>query len=233
MNSFFRLLAIAVIAIPVFSARSSANVVGYVNRPMLAGDNLFVNPLATGSNTLQNIFGTSAPVGTTVSLWNPAINLFDQVSVFQDNGLWSGNFTMLMGVGAKLTTPSSFTMTFVGEVRTRDGGPIPDSPPYPLPPLFTGPNGMYLRGDILPVPSSTGSDIFLNIFGRNPNVGEQMITLTSTHTYLGGGAWSGGVPSLAVTEAAFFNIGPVPEPSSAAMCLLGFALFAKALRRKK
>jgi hypothetical protein len=203
------------------------SVVGYVNRSFSVGDNLFGNPLgASPNNNLGSIFDpANVPDGAAVSLWNPATLSFDTTSTFSA-GFWSLDFVLNPGTGARLTTPSAFINTFVGEVLMRDGGPFTE--PFPLPPLYAGPNGLLLRADIMPMASS-GANIFLNILGRGPNVGEQVIKLNSVSTYLGEDAWDV-TPTLAVGEAVFLNVGPVPEPSAAVLGLLGLVLL-RAFRR--
>jgi hypothetical protein len=208
----------------------SLNVVGYVNKPFVAGNTLFANPLSAATNNLGGIFNAAIPNGTTVSLWNAATLSYDVTSTYT-GGAWSLNLTLNPGTGALLSSPSVFTNTFVGNVVTRDGGPLGE-PPYALPPLYSGPDGLFLMSDVLPA-ASLGTDIFLNLLGRLPQVGEQVITLSGTSTYLGGNSWSGGTPTLNVAEAVFLNIGPVPvpEPSALALLLLGGALLRWRSRR--
>jgi hypothetical protein len=203
----------------------------YVNRPFNAGDNLFVNPLHAGDNTLSNLFVTAAvPNGTTVSLWNPATSAYDTTSTFNAlNGSWSVNLLLAPGTGARLTTSSSFGHTFVGSALNHDGSLLNFNDPFVNPPPYAGPNALLLLGDKTPI-VNTGNDIFLHILGRNPNIGEQVITLTTTSTYLGGGAWDN-MPFLGVSDAAFLNVGPVPEPATTALTLMGLALI-RAFRRK-
>lgn len=206
-------------------------VVGYVNRAFNPGANLFANPLTAGDNSLSNLF-VAAPVpdGTTVSLWNPATSSFDTTSTFDSfTASWSLNLLLAPGTGALLNTPTLFTNTFLGSVVNRSGTIWDGISPFGNPPLYAGPNALLLLGDKTPQ-FDTGTDIFLHLIGRNPNVGEQVITLTSTSTYLGGGLWDN-LPTLAVSEAAFLNVGPVPEPSTAALTILGIGL-ASLLRRK-
>jgi hypothetical protein len=231
MKALIRLL---VAALTVLSAHAqsnvySLNVVGYVNHLFGVGDNLFANPLHATNDVLSTLFQySSVPDGTTVSLWNPSTRAFDATSTYE-LGAWSLDFTLSPGTGARLTTPSLFTNTFVGEVQSHDGGPFLDDQLTP-PPLFGGPNGIYLLADKAPV-ANTGTNIFLNILGRLPNVGEQVITLNTTSTYLGGGNWDL-EPTLGVSDAAFLNVGPVPEPATATLGLLGWALLQVARRRR-
>jgi len=210
--------------------------VGYVNTPFAPGDRLFVNPLQNSPNTLSNLFGGNVPNGTTVSLWNATTLSFDPASTYSA-GVWSLNLTLNPGTGALLNTPSVFTNTFVGAVLNHDGSLLNLNPLTP-PPLYAGPNGLFLLGDKAPVGAS-GTDIFVNIFGRLPTAGEQMITLSQVSTYLGGGSWDI-TPTLNVGEAAFFNIGPidasgiaVPEPTSLGLALLGCALLRMVSGRRR
>lgn len=232
MKRIFRfcIIASALLAAPVVQA------VGYVNVPFSVGDNLFVNPLTSGQNNLLSEI-MMAPDGTTVSLWNPASRSFDISSTFL-GGHWSVDLSLPPGTGARLTTSTAFVNTFVGEPLGHDGGLLAGEPwPPPLPPLFSGPNGIYLLGDKCPITSS-GNDVFLNILGRSPNLGEQFTRFDrSTQSYItstyGAGGWDV-LPSIGIAEAAFFNIGPVPEPSTFALLALPFGLKAiRYLRNRK
>ena len=235
MKLLFRLLIALLASVTLHNAYGqsnvySLNVVGYVNRTFGIGNSLFANPLNASLNTLSSLFSPSTvPNGTSISLWNSTTRTFDITSTLE-SGAWSTNFTLNPGTGARLTSPSIFTNTFVGEVQSHNGGPFNE--PLTPPPLFVGPNGLYLLGDKAPFANS-GANIFLNIIGRMPNVGEQVITLTSTSTYLGGGNWDN-IPSMAVSDAAFLNIGPVvvPEPATAVVTLIGFALLPIYRRRR-
>jgi len=240
-NSFFFILPAILLAsqASVNAQVYSQNLVGYANITFNAGVNLFGNPLDSAPNDLDSIInddGTEIiPNGTTVSLWNPTTDSFGPGSVF-NNGSWSVDLTLLPGTGAELIAPSSFSTTFVGNVDGHDGNLLTQMS-LPPPPVFTGPNGVYLRSDACPT-EDVGTDIFLNIFGRLPNPGEQVTLLNSatqiytTDTYLGNGSWDN-VPTLNVGEAAFFNINSVPEPSTACAGLagLGLAVFCCHKRR--
>ena len=218
------LLSTQLLPAPVYDGR----MIGYVNHIYQAGDNWFVVPLQENTNTLSGIFyGNSIPDGSTVSLWNPTTANFDTSSVFQ-SGAWTLDMTLLPGIGARLTTSSTFTNTFVGAVLNHDGNVLTNLYAISPPPLFVGSAGVYLFGDAAPM-VNTGTDVFLNILGRLPVAGEQVTLLDAfsqtltTSTYLGDNAWDA-IPTLSVSQAAFFNIAAVPEPSSVALGLLGVAL---------
>jgi hypothetical protein len=208
----------------IIAADSARAVVGYVNFPFNAGTTLFNNPLARGGNNLSQVISPAAPAGMSVWLWNSSIQNFDISSVW-DGAHWSADLALPPGTGAALYTPAPFTNTFVGEVVSRDGRPYED--PYTYGPPYSGPNGIYLLGDKLPV---GGGDVFMRVLGRNPNEGEQVIYNNgSTYTWLSGGWDQPTEPTLAPCEAAWFNIGPtsftyVPEPSTAALAFLGLAV---------
>ena len=209
-----------------FSQPYSQNVIGYYSYFFMTGSNLISNPIQIdmqigsemGSNHLSQIFfwpqspGSTAPEGTTVSLWNPTTLSFDTSSTLS-NGVWSDDLILPPGTGALVVTPSPFTNTVAGIAFSHDGIYLTNGP-LKLPNVFLGPNGIYLFGDACPTPDN-GTNIFLNILGRMPFVGEQVTQIsganTSTSTYLGNGQWDA-VPTLAVGHAAFFNIKSEPPP---------------------
>lgn len=207
------------------------NVVGYVNTSFRVGDNLFGNPLQFTNHSLSSIIST-APEGTTVSLWNSVGNSYGPVSTFS-SGAWDIDFTLNPGTGAKLHTTSLFTNTFVGTVLAPDGNVWNGGAINPPPP-FAGAGGIHLLSSKMPVAlSATNSfPVFQYILGRGPLEGEQFTTLnpepqlyhTTTFT---SGAWDNGEPVLAVGAAGFFNVGPVaavPEPSVAGLAIAGLCV---------
>lgn len=180
----------------------------YVPRVFLVGNNLFANPLLADDNTLNSLF-IHAPEGAIVSLWNPESLSFDTSST-NISGAWLPNLELLPGTGARLHTAFAFTNTFIGSVLDHDGSVLTgDAPPQP-PPVYSGPVGVYLLGDRCPV-GATGTDIFQNVIGRLPIIGEQVILLNATNqtyttnTYVGLGNWDT-VPAWKVSDAAFFRI---------------------------
>lgn len=213
---------------------NTAGITGYVNHSFVIGQNLFGNPLYDYTNTLSSLFSGGPPEGTTVSLWDPATLQYSTTSAFL-SGAWTVDLAMPLGQGALLTTPSPFTNTFVGEVRGPNGE---TSDPWDPPPPFSGPDGLYLLSSIPPIVLS-GAEVFTWILGRDPTVNEQFTRLNAdtqtyeTTTYLGGGVWSNGEPQLNVSEAAFFNVGPVVVPEPTAFTLLGLGSLALMMVRRR
>jgi hypothetical protein len=240
-NSIILLPSILLVAQVNLNAQVySQNLVGYVNFDFYAGVNLFGNPLddsvnvgtpLNAINKLSSIFPNSGqgapPDGTEVALWNAASDSYGPSSVF-NAGSWSTDLTLLPGTGAELIAPTTFNATFVGGVENHDGSPATSPGLFPPPPVFSGPNGIYLRADACPT-KDVGSDVFLNIFGRLPNPGEKVTLLDAatqtyvTDTYLGNDSWDN-VPTLQVGQAAFFAINSVPEPSTVFAGFVGLGL---------
>ncbi len=217
---------------PAQSNVTSINIVGYVNIPFRPGDNLFGNPLQGQTNNLLSSIIPTAPVGTTVSLWNSTAHQFTTTSTFQGGG-WSLDFDLAPGQGALLHTGTLFTNTFLGTVLAPDGSIFTDSGPVNPPPPFAGPDGTYLLSSKFPntLSATNGFPVFNYILGRAPLAGEQFTTLDPatqlyhTTTFVSG-AWDNGDPVLSLGSSAFFNIGPVavPEPSVLALAMAGIAL---------
>lgn len=247
-TSCFMLPAILLVSqVHVNAQVYSQNIIGYLNTTFSAGVNLFGNPFdnSTGNslpnamNDLSTLFPSSGPGapanGTMVALWNPATDSFGPGSVF-NAGSWSADLTLLPGTGAELIAPTTFNATFIGEVDNHDGSPATNPKFFALPPVFSGPNGIYLRADACPT-VDVGTDVFLNIFGRLPNPGEQVTLLNAvtqtytTDTYLGNGSWDN-VPTLQPGQAAFFTINSVPEPSTMFAGLAGIGLAIAGCRRR-
>lgn len=207
-------------------------IVGYVNDILRPGDNLINNPLDNGqSDTLVSLFAAPVPNGTTVALWNPTLMAFTTASTYS-GGQWSVNLTLLPGTGFLVDTPSMFTNTFTGIVLNHDGTPLHGDNLTP-PPVFAGPNGVYLLGDACPT-TDTGNDIFLNLLGRQPNVGETVELLNAatqtytTDTYLGNGNWDN-LPTLNYGYAAFLGVESAPEPGALSLLVLAGVVWS--LRR--
>ena len=95
-------------------------------------------------------------------------------------------------------------------------------------------DGYFLVGSGSPV-SAHG---FEELFGRAPVEGEQIVTIDNSYTYMANGHWIGtgynspSSPVIQAGEAAFFNLGPIPEPSAQILLMLG-ALLSTSCRRTR
>jgi len=212
--------------IAFIAAQAKAAIIGYVNQPFQPGDNWFGNPLLNVDNSLTSLF-PSPPNGTSISLWNPTSSTWTPSANFTAGSGWDHNLDLPPGTGARLVAPSAFTNTFVGTVLNFDGTPLTLNGNYTPPPPFAGPSGSYLLASQLPhTLPGLGFDVFLAIVGREPRNGEQFtgldpLTQTYTTTTFLGGVWDNGDPSLAVGQAAMFNLIAVAEPSSIALLAVG------------
>ena len=189
--------------------------VGYTSVFFNGGSNLISNPLQVyPSNFLNDVFtesnNTPIPVGTTVSLWNPTNLSFQLASVFT-NDSWSSNIMLPPGTGALLVAPAPFTNLVTGYVLNHDGTPVTNGfLGFIPPPVFTNTNGLYPLADKSPL-TDVGTNIYVNILGRPPFPGEQVISLTATNTYLGNGTWDT-LPVLSPGQSVFLNIMSVAPP---------------------
>jgi hypothetical protein len=188
---------------PVFST----NIVGYMNLPFYAGDNLFANQLSQSNNSLNAILQTGVPEGATFAEWDSTSLQYLPASSYDTNSGWSINYALTYGQGALLNAPSAFTNTFAGEVWPGMNlfGPY-------NPPLVSG-SGTLLLSCYVPIAPAT----FYDVVGRDPQNGESVTILDalsqiSTTTTFENGAWNNGDPLLNVGESAFFNLEPIPEP---------------------
>jgi hypothetical protein len=211
------ILSAAMLAAGVVNSLSASSyLAGYINLEFTGGSNLISNPLQVyPSNFLNDVFTESnnpiIPVGTTISLWDTTNLSFDITSVFTTNGSWSTNLSLPPGMGALLVAPAPFTNTVTGYVLNHDGTPVTNGTfSGLLPPLFSGTNGLYPLADMSPT-VDVGTNIFLNILGRPPFTGEQVISLFATNTYLGNGAWDS-TPVLFPGQSVFLNIQSVAPP---------------------
>jgi hypothetical protein len=214
----------------------SINIVGYVNLMLFPGDNLIASQLGTTNDTLNNVLAAGVADGSTLSKWDPLANRFLPTSTYDAaTASWSINYSLTYGEGALLHSPASATNTFVGEVDpalvdTSGGGTISFANWHP-----NYASGLYL----LSCPVPLGNASFAQVVGRDPLNGEWVETLdASTQTYSittfhGGTGWDNGDPTLAVGQAAFFDLDPVavPEPATFALAGLGFATFLAFRRR--
>jgi hypothetical protein len=208
------------------TAQGSLNIVGYYNLSIRPGNNLIANQLSNSNNTLNAIFNPTTPVGSTFTRWDPVAQQFAPVSTYTGPGSgWTINYSFNFGEGGLLTSPISWTNTFVGEVTHAfdvDTGVLNWHPNYP--------NGLHLLSS--PIPLTAPIDInFTNAVGRLPQNGEwvaildpltQLYTFTTFHT---GSGWDNGDPVLSFGQSAWFDLGGglaanlssipmVPEPGA-------------------
>ncbi len=201
----------------------SLNVVGYINLNISPGDNLIANQLsASPDNTLDSVLTYGVVPGSSFSEWNPVSNQFFPASIY-NGSIWSINYTFgPNGMGAVLNSPSATTVTTVGDV-VNFNVMLTTIPGYTFVPPDYGP-GTYLLALAAPL----GGASFEDVVGRLPNVGDSVTTLDGptqgySMTVFNGTNWSNGDPSLAVDQSAYFNLVPVPEPSTLALAGLGAA----------
>jgi hypothetical protein len=204
----------------------SQGVVGYINQPLYAGDNLIANQLSFSNNTLNAIFQPGVPEGATFTGWNPLSQQYLPASIYDINTGWSINYELDFGQGGLFHSPVTFTNTFAGAVWPGyDGiGPF-------VPPLVTD-SGTLLLSCYIPIAPAT----FFDVVGRDPLNGESVTLLDavlqiSTTTTFENGVWDNGTPTLNIGQSAFFNLEPVPEP--AVYNLVGAGLLLLATVRKR
>lgn len=241
MKKFTRNILSAILVLAAIGEAQA--IVGYYNVKLYPGDNLVSDQLNNTflGNSLNSVLsGPSVPDGTTFKRWNSSLNTFEPLAVYDSSlgGWWDASFsspstylfdTFSSGRGAVISVPGGvgWTNTFVGEVVTYTniiaelGGPV-------WQPNWA--DGLHLLGCPVPV-GGTVSFMFEKITGRAPQDGESVTTLNpATQTYATStydavsGFWDNSL-SIAVGQAAWFNLGPVgvPEPSAAALLILSAA----------
>ena len=213
------------VGVSAYSQIYSSNVVGYINLPFYAGDNLIANQLSFSNNTLNAIFQGDVPEGATFTEWNPLSQQYLPVSVYDIHTGWSVNYELDYGQGGLFHSPVAFINTFAGSVWPGFDGIDPF-----VPPLVTD-SGTLLLSCFIPIEPAT----FQDVVGRDPRNGESVTLLDatsqiSTTTTFENGVWDNGTPTLNIGESAFFDLEPVPEP--AVYNLFGASLLLLATVRK-
>jgi hypothetical protein len=212
------------VAVSANSQIYSQGVVGYINQPLYAGDNLIANQLSDSNNTLNAIFQPGVPEGATFAEWNPSSQQYLPTSVYDINTGWSINYELDFGQGGLFNSPVTFTNTFAGSVW-----PGYDGIGTFVPPLVTD-SGTLLLSCYIPIASAT----FYDVVGRDPQNGESVTLLNAgsqTTTTFEDGVWDNGTPTLNIGQSAFFNLESVPEP--AVYPLVGAGLLLLAIARKR
>lgn len=217
-------------------AQGSLNIVGYYNLGISPGYNLIANQLSFSNNTLNTIFNPTTPIGSTFTKWDPVAQQFLPVSTYTGSG-WTINYSLNFAEGGILSSPVSWTNTFVGEVSHALD---PNTLVYTWHPNY--PDGLQLLSS--PVPFTGPMDsMFTNVTGRLPQEGEwvailnpstQAYTITTFHN---GSGWDNGDPTLSYGQSAWFDLGGglpanlssipvlVPEPGAAILGVAGIATF--------
>jgi hypothetical protein len=222
---FLSLVFFVGVAVSANSQTYSQGIVGYINQPLYAGDNLIANQLSFSNNTLNAIFQPGVPEGATFTEWNPLSQQYLPTSVYDINTGWSINYELDFGQGGLFNSPVTFTNTFVGSVWPGYDGIDPF-----VPPLVTD-SGTLLLSCYIPIAPAT----FYDVVGRDPQNGESVTLLDavsqiSTTTTFENGVWDNGTPILNIGQSAFFNLESVPEP--AVYNLVGAGLLLLATVRK-
>jgi len=154
------LIAAAALVAGVVSSQAqvySANIVGYVNTALPAGQlQLIANPLNNGTNTANDLLG-SLPNKSTVQIWNGT----GFTGYTKSATGFAGNPGIPVGSGFFVQSASNYTNTFVGNVVPAPGG-------------NTATNGLpagslALVGSILPI-SGNFNDVGTNSFNLNSSL---------------------------------------------------------------
>lgn len=233
------------VALSVLSTQPASAIVGYYNTMMQPGVNLVANQLNTADNSINSVLTPNYPLldGATFTKWNGSSFLTPSIYDATTDS-WSINYSLNLGEGGYLTTPTLFTNTFVGEVVLYPPiGLTPWTPNYAA--------GLHLIS--APIPMASSLDLmFAPAVGRAPVDGEGVAILDpmtqtySFHVYMFGGWFDENLNSsaaiLSVGHAAWFALGAdlelganqasfgiplVPEPTTVSLLLAsGIALVA-------
>jgi hypothetical protein len=198
------LMAAAALAAGVMHSQAqvySQNIVGYINVPLNAGNNLIANQLdldGTGTNnTIYTSVGTNLPVNTSISAWNGASFT---ISKLLSNHTWSGAANQVFysacspGGGFFINVAAPTNVTFVGNVITGTNT-------YPVPAGFS-----------IVAPSAPIAGTLDTTNGYTPSkvgtVGDQILVWSGAtytiHKWLGT-SWTGGDPQLTVGQSVFLD----------------------------
>jgi len=227
--------ALCVIGNSVQAQYYSANIVGYANISIYAGNNFVANQFDNGSgNTLNSIYSLNIPEGATFTKWDSATCQYLPVSTYDTSSGWSINYQLNFGEGGLFNAPTTFTNTYYGSVWSGFSAGSSLTPP------LIASKGVFLLSCYIPISPAD----FYDVVGRNPEEGDTVdilngLTQTEIITTYHDGSWSNGDPDLAIGESAIYQLGgggaadflvqPVPEPST--IGLAGFGLMTLVGRR--
>ncbi|HYG21974.1 MAG TPA: hypothetical protein VEH04_04265 [Verrucomicrobiae bacterium] len=197
------LLSAAAVVAGAISAQAqsnvySVNIVGYVNKPIAAGQfTLLANPLNDGTNTIGSL-GAALPNKTTVQVWNGT----GFVGTSKAGGVWGNpNLPIPPGTGFFVQTPAAgatVTNTFVGSVVIGYGQTN----------SMALPSGFSLVGSPVPIAGTLNSagPNTLNLGNSLPN--KSTIQVWNGTTYVGtskaGGTWGQNL-QIDVAQGFFVN----------------------------
>lgn len=239
------------VALSVLSTQPASAIVGYYNTMMQPGVNLVANQLNTADNSINSVLTPNYPLldGVTFTKWNGSSFLTPSIYDATTDS-WSINYSLNLGEGGYLTTPTLFTNTFVGEVVLY--------PPIGLTPWT--PNyapGLHLISAPIPMAGSLDT-LFAPVVGRAPVDGEGVAIFNpitqaySFHVYESGGWFDESLNSstaiLGVGQAAWFALGAdlelganqtsfgiplVPEPTTVSFLLASGIVFVTMRNRAR
>jgi hypothetical protein len=197
MKSKTLLIAAAALAVATVSSQAqvySANIVGYANVVLPAGQFVLAsNPLDDGTNTANDLLG-SLPNKSSLQIWNGT----SFTPYTKGASGFSPNPSIPVGTGFFVKAATAYTNTFVGNVVPAPGG-------------NTATNGLpagsfVLVGSILPV-SGTFNDVGTNAFNliaSLPNKSSIQIWNGSSFTpYTKGASGFSPNPSISVGQGFF------------------------------
>jgi hypothetical protein len=178
----------------------SQNIVGYINIPLVGGqNNLICNQLdvdGTGTNnTLASLFSTNLPNNATLSAWNGTG--FD-TAIYSTSTGWSTtsdkfvNAGIQPGIGFFLKTKNAVTVTIVGNVLVGTNS-VPVVP------------GISLVSPTVPVAGT------LDTTNQFPIVNNNVVNVFNgvgfnSFTYSSSTGWNPSDPQLTVGQAVFINV---------------------------
>ena len=197
------LIAAAALAAGVMTSQAqvySQNIVGYINIPLVAGQqNLIANQLdldGTGTNnTLASLFGTNLPNNASIQVWNGAGFVPDAYSTSSGWTTTSNptiNAALQPGKGFFIKTKNAITVTLVGNVLVGTNnlavpaGNFVYAPTVPVAGTLDSTNGF-------PIANNNTVQVW-NGAGYNP------------YSYSSSSGWSPSDPQLTVGQAVFISV---------------------------
>jgi hypothetical protein len=200
------LIAAAALAAGVMSSHAqvySQNIVGYVNIPLVVGNNLIANQLdydGTGTNnTVNTVFPNGLPNKTIISAWNPNTATFVTAEYFSTSGWNSGTNSPLVysalqpgsGFFIKVSAPTNITLVV---------NVITGTNTYPVP------AGLTVVAPSAPIAGTL--DTTNGFKPNNKDIVDVWVPATSSftaHEYFTTSGWGGGDPQLAVGQSVFLK----------------------------